>query len=192
MAHWTEKNYEAFTHKIAFDFIAQIEKQIEKKQLSQKQLAHELGVSEGAVSKVLNNPQNLTLKTIAKYSQALGVKAAIVAYDDNDPKNEKGLVASQIFATCWEFAGKPRDVWALEVNQSQQSATTDVVHVVWEPMMVGYYGNYSFVGNNSFVGLPSPIQGVYVANAFGQNWSNAPNITTAPLMGEDVGVEHHA
>jgi len=113
MAHWTAKNVESFTHKLAFDFIAQIEKKLASIPLSQIAFAKKLGVSEGAVSKVLNNPQNLTLKTMAKYASVLGLKAAILAYDDGDPKNEKGLVNSEIFAACWERAGKPRDVWSV-------------------------------------------------------------------------------
>jgi transcriptional regulator with XRE-family HTH domain len=129
MAHWTAENDDAFTHKLAFDFIAQIEKRMESLPMSQIELAHKLGVSEGAVSKVLNNPQNLTLKTIAKYSQALGVKAAIVAYDDGDPKNEKGLISSSVFSTCWEHAGKPRDFWCLDAMQPHKQATTFVVYV---------------------------------------------------------------
>jgi transcriptional regulator with XRE-family HTH domain len=127
MAHWTEENADAFAHKLAFDFIAQVEKRIETLPLKQSELAQRLGVSEGAVSKVLNNPQNLTMKTIAKYSRALGIKAAVVAYDDNDPKNENGLINSEIFTTCWERQGRPRDVWSLGANQTQWSATSVVI-----------------------------------------------------------------
>ena len=123
MAHWTAENDEAFTHKLAFDFIAQIEKRMESLPISQTELARKLGVSEGAVSHVLNNPQNLTLKTIAKYSRALGIKPAIIAYDDGDPKNEKGLIGSGIFSTCWERAGKPRDFWSLAAIPSPKLAT---------------------------------------------------------------------
>lgn len=77
--HWTEASHEAFAHRIAFDFIAQIEKRMDAMPISQADLARMLGVTEGAVSHVLNNPQNLTLKTIAKYSRVLGLKASILA-----------------------------------------------------------------------------------------------------------------
>ncbi|SPF52212.1 hypothetical protein SBA4_4930003 [Candidatus Sulfopaludibacter sp. SbA4] len=125
--HWTEANSEAFAHRMAFDFIAQIEKKMGSLPISQIELARRLKVSEGAVSKLLNNPQNLTLRTIAKYSRALGIKAAIVAYDDGDPQNTKGPITSEIFTTCWEQAGRPRDVWALDAMRMHQSVTTGVI-----------------------------------------------------------------
>jgi transcriptional regulator with XRE-family HTH domain len=112
--HWTEVEPKAFAHSMAFGFIAQIEKRLEDLGLSQSELARRLAVSEGAVSKVLNNPQNLTLETIAKYTRALQTKAAIVAYDDNDRTNRNGPVLPEIFNICWERAGKPRDMWSLE------------------------------------------------------------------------------
>ena len=122
--HWTAEGANAFAHKLAFDFIAQIENRLQELELSQNELARKLGVSEGAVSQMLNNPQNLTLKTIAKYACALGIKTAIVAYDDGDPSNERGLINSGIFGTCWERAGKPRDIWSLKARQPQKSAAT--------------------------------------------------------------------
>jgi transcriptional regulator with XRE-family HTH domain len=112
--HWTEEGPKAFAHSMAFSFIAQMEKRLEDLGLSQAELARRLAVSEGAVSKVLNSPQNLTLETIAKYARALQTKAAIVAYDDNDRTNRSGPVTPEIFNVCWERAGKPRDMWSLE------------------------------------------------------------------------------
>jgi transcriptional regulator with XRE-family HTH domain len=82
--------------------------------ITQGALARKLGVSEGAVSQMLNNPQNLTLKTIVAYARALGIKVSLVAYDDNDPLNERGPVNSEIFSICWENAGKPPDFWSLQ------------------------------------------------------------------------------
>jgi len=107
--HWTEQSADAFAHNLAFGFIAQIEKRLQALSLNQADLAHKLGVSETTVSKVLDNPQTLTLKTIAKYARALQMKAAVIAYDDDDPANEKGLVNPEIFNACWLRAGKPRD-----------------------------------------------------------------------------------
>ena len=120
-SHWTEENPKAFAHSMAFGFIAQIEKRLEDLGLSQTELARRLGVTEGAVSKVLNNPQNLTLETIAKYARALQTKAAIVAYDDNDQTNRAGPVMPEIFSACWERTGKPRDMWSLEAVPERAS-----------------------------------------------------------------------
>jgi transcriptional regulator with XRE-family HTH domain len=122
--HWTEDDPKAFAHSMAFGFIAQIEKKMEDLGLSQTELARRLAVSEGAVSKVLNNPQNLTLETIAKYARALQTKAAIVAYDDNDRTNTNGPVTPEIFNVCWERAGRPRDWWSLEATPKRSSRAT--------------------------------------------------------------------
>jgi transcriptional regulator with XRE-family HTH domain len=122
--HWTEDSSDAFAHRLAFDFIAQIEKRMEALPISQIELARKLKITEGAVSKFLNNPQNLTLRTIAKYSRALGIKAAIVAYDDGDVENSHGPIASEMFTACWERVGRPHDLWALAAKEMHQHAST--------------------------------------------------------------------
>ncbi|HYW43661.1 MAG TPA: helix-turn-helix transcriptional regulator [Bryobacteraceae bacterium] len=124
--HWTEESSDAFAHRLAFDFIAQIEQRMDDHSISQSLLARKLKISEGAVSKLLNNPQNLTLRTIAKYSRALGIKAAIVAYDDGDSQNKAGPIASEVFTACWERSGRPHDAWDLDAAQSQHAATMTV------------------------------------------------------------------
>ncbi len=112
--NWTAENIENFSSRIRFDFITQLEKKMESIPLTQVELAKKLGVTEGSVSQILNNPNNLTLKTIVKYACALGLKVSIVAYDDNDADNNRGLVNSEIFSICWEREGKPSDFFALE------------------------------------------------------------------------------
>jgi len=139
--HWTSEDDTAFVHRIAFDFVTQLEKRMEAMSLTQGGLAKKLGVSEGAVSQILNNPQNLTLKTIVAYARALGIKASIVAYDDNDPLNQRGPVNSAIFSTCWENAGKPSDFWSLNDNLRVVS-TANVYSVTYHlcPVLSNYVG----------------------------------------------------
>ncbi len=112
-AHWTERSVEDFVHRIAADFIVQIEKKMDEDNISQKALAAELDVSVGRVSQVLNNPGNLTLKNIVQYSRCLGMKVTIVAYEDADPLNQLGPINPKVFNLTWENAGRPRDMWAL-------------------------------------------------------------------------------
>ena len=107
--HWTSENIEALIHRITFDFITTIAKRLDAKPLTQAKLAKKLGVSEGAVSQVLNTPRNLTLKTIVNYTRAVGLKIALVTYDDGDPGNKRGPINSEIFTACWESVGKPED-----------------------------------------------------------------------------------
>jgi transcriptional regulator with XRE-family HTH domain len=150
--HWTEESVDAFAHNLAFNFIAQIERKLESLPLSQTELAHRLGISEGAVSKVLNNPQNLTLKTIAKYARALQMKAAVIAYEDDDLKNEKGLINPDIFTTCWQRAGKPRNVWSLEASQAQRTGTTSIflINYVFVSHACRWLGTSDVGGSNTF------------------------------------------
>lgn len=123
MAHWTTNNTEAFVSRITFDFIAQLENKRETSGATQAELAGRMGVSDGEVSQVMNLARpNLNLKTMVKYAQALGMKVAVVAYDDNDPHNERGPVGSEVFSVAWESVGKPRDSWS--VNEHIQMVTT--------------------------------------------------------------------
>lgn len=110
--HWTNDSAKAFLFRIAFDFVAQLERMMEAKNLSPSGLAKRLNVSKGRVSQIMNNPGNLTLRTIVEWARALDVKVAVIAYDDDDPSNDNGPVNPQIFATCWERAGKPTDFFA--------------------------------------------------------------------------------
>jgi transcriptional regulator with XRE-family HTH domain len=128
--HWTSASVDDYVHKITFDFIAQLEKKMASSDLSQTELAKKLGVSEGAVSRILNNPQNLTLKTIVRYAQALGTKVALVAYEDDDPQNQLGPIDSEIFSVCWHRCGEPHDFWSLENNYQAVVTTTISVHWV--------------------------------------------------------------
>ena len=114
-SHWTDDSAKAFLFRIAFDFVTQLERMMDAEGVNASELAKRLGVSKGRVSQIMNNPGNLTLKTIVDWSRALGVKVAIVAYGDGDPGNDKGPVNPQIFARCWERAGRPTDFFEAEI-----------------------------------------------------------------------------
>lgn len=143
MPHYTNANDEAFINRITFDFIAQVANRLETSHTKQSDLAEKLRVSEGAVSQVLNlGRMNLTLKTMVRYARALGMKVAIVAYDDCDPNNENGPVGSEIFSSSWEKIGKPRDVWA--VNEATYS-TKQYAYPIYQ-MPLTYSWTNSTVG----------------------------------------------
>jgi transcriptional regulator with XRE-family HTH domain len=122
--HWTERSIKDYLFKIAADFITQLEEKMKLLGITQGNLAKKLNVSKGRVSQVVNNPGNIGLFMIIKYARALGMKVAIVAYDDNDPENKKGPVNSEIFNLCWERYGKPHDFWA--VQDRNKSADTSM------------------------------------------------------------------
>jgi transcriptional regulator with XRE-family HTH domain len=107
--HWTASTSEDFVYWISSDFTAQIETRLEGIGIDQNTLAERLNVSPSRVSQVLNDPGNLTLETAVKYSRALGMKVALVAYQDGDIENAKGPINAELFIACWERVGKPRD-----------------------------------------------------------------------------------
>jgi predicted XRE-type DNA-binding protein len=112
-AHWTERSTQDFVYRIASDFALQIENKMGEEPINQSNLAKRLGVSDGRVSQVLKSPGNLTIKKMVEYARAMGMKVAIVAYEDNDPSNKNGPINSQIFSECWSNAGKPKDFFTL-------------------------------------------------------------------------------
>src|SRR5258708_31297474 len=87
---------------------------MERDDIEKQGLAALIGVSPGRVSQVLNNPGNLTVAQIVKYTRALGMKVAIIAYDDDDPTNKTGPISAEVFTRCWERAGFPRDLFMLD------------------------------------------------------------------------------
>jgi len=130
--HWTTEGVEAFTHRITFDFVTQLQKRLETIPLNQGELAKKLRVSEGAVSQVLNNRANLTLKNIVMDARAAGLKVAIVAYDDtlHDPTNERGPVNSEIFSICWANQGSPHDF------REARQLTTQTTAILTTPFQI--------------------------------------------------------
>jgi len=113
--HWTSKSVKDFVYRIASDFVLQLEKRMDSTGTTSRKLAKDLKITEGRVSQFLNDPSNFKLSSTVEYAQALGMKVAIVAYDDKDPQNERGPIGAEIFARCWEKAGRPKDFYDLNV-----------------------------------------------------------------------------
>jgi len=111
--HWTERSNKDYLFRIASDFITQLEYKMGSMPISGDEFAEKLGITKKRAAQVLNNPGNITLIEIIKYSRVLGLKVSIVAYEDDDPKNEKGPINSEVFNVCWKKLGKPTDFWAL-------------------------------------------------------------------------------
>ena len=63
---------EWFNAKMAADIIARIDAILKKKNMSQKDLAKKMGRSEAVISRCTSGFPNLTLKSIAEISTALG------------------------------------------------------------------------------------------------------------------------
>jgi predicted XRE-type DNA-binding protein len=112
--HWTARSIKDYLFRIAADFIAQLQNKMEATNILQDDLAKRLGVTKGRVSQLINHPGNFSLRKMIEYAKALGMKVSVVAYDDNDTENKMGPIDSEIFKTCWEQLGRPRDFWTLQ------------------------------------------------------------------------------
>lgn len=122
MSHYTSENDKSFANRITFDFVAQLEERLATTKMTQAELAKKLKVGESNVSQVLNLYRtNFNLETFVKYARAVGMKVALVAYDDQDPTNQNGPVGPEIFAMSWEKLGRPRDVWS--VNEASYATS---------------------------------------------------------------------
>jgi transcriptional regulator with XRE-family HTH domain len=112
--HWTFESEINLQTRIASDFLAQIEEKIAEKDWTHAELANALGVTEGRISQVFNNPGNLTLKTMMKMAAAVGLLVSVVAYQQGEKSKETGPVASGIFNSCWKKLNRPVTHWDLE------------------------------------------------------------------------------
>lgn len=113
--HWTTGSTLSVVRWISSDFVAQLETRMEQFDgWNHTELAKRLNVTLSRVSQVMNSPGNLTLKNTVQYAGALGMKVAVLAYDDNDPERTKGPISADVFRACWEKSGCPRNMFEVD------------------------------------------------------------------------------
>jgi len=78
LKHWTAESTENFVHRIASDFLAQLETKIEKGEISRSELAQRLDRSPGRVSQLFN-PGNITIGSAVRLVRAMNMKVALIA-----------------------------------------------------------------------------------------------------------------
>jgi transcriptional regulator with XRE-family HTH domain len=90
-----ESTVEYQIESIAFNIAIQIQKRIREMNLAQKDLAKKLGVSKSYVSQLLKGKSNMTLETLIKVANVLGLKPEInlspVTYDIITVEDEVSL-----------------------------------------------------------------------------------------------------
>ena len=64
----------AYSHALDVEFI--VNREMLRQNLTKRELASRMGISAPALSKLLNSPPNMTLKTIANFELALGIEIA--------------------------------------------------------------------------------------------------------------------
>lgn len=75
-------SFENVAAKMALDFEVEVFMRLKKLGLKRKDLAQLLGVSPAAVSKLLSEDSNMTLKTMAKVAVALGCEVAPIRLEE--------------------------------------------------------------------------------------------------------------
>lgn len=139
VAHWTHSSVENFVYEISSTFVAQLETKMEEQEISRSDLAKRLGKTTGRVSQVFNDPGNLGLKLIVEYASELGLKVSLIAYDDNDPNNEKGPINPEVFVKSWEKQGCPSNVFEVEEAKPKSiwtGAAAAIVPVTGAPVFI--------------------------------------------------------
>jgi len=134
MKHWTQESAKDFAYHLSLDFFTQLENRFEQSELLRKEFAEKLNLTAGRISQIFNSaPANPKVDSLVRYALALGLKVSIVAYDDDDPTNDKGPVYSGVIAKCWESMGKPRDLSLLapiafsnQMSESKQEFTNEL------------------------------------------------------------------
>ena len=87
--------------------ILEVQKAMKESGMSQIDLATSLGISESAVSQVLNGDGNLRMHTFARYLRALGFEATLELQSVNEdaPSNWfQGQISDKVEATSFEFS----------------------------------------------------------------------------------------
>lgn len=131
--HWTAVSSQDFQYRVSSDFISQIENKLDEMDWTQSILAGKVGVTEGRISQIFNNPGNLTLRSMTDLAKAAGMKMSVLAYDDGDSENIRGPINSEVFTNCWNELGKPYDNWSFEdsITSYQEKVKTKVFSQVF-------------------------------------------------------------
>jgi hypothetical protein len=111
--HWTDDSPLRMVRSISSDYIAQLEIVMEQSGCNHGLLAKRLGVTLGRVSQMLNSPGNFTLKNGVLYAGAVDKNVAMVIYDATD---SGGPISGDVFRTCWEIAGRPKNMFDIQEN----------------------------------------------------------------------------
>lgn len=106
---------------IALEVAEQAARIMHVRRLSRAALAEHMGVSRALVSRTLNAPTNLTLRSLAQLAQGLGVKLVVGL----DPGHAIEAHAVWPQSTLWRegTVGAPRIVLTIEPGGSADSAT---------------------------------------------------------------------
>lgn len=108
---WAPEDIDSFVKLVAHDLVSQVNQRMNDAGLSRRKAADYMDVTRARVTQMLNNPGNMTIRSMVRLVRVLGLKVSIVIYEDEDISD--GPIDPVVFLTCWERCGKPRDWFEL-------------------------------------------------------------------------------
>jgi transcriptional regulator with XRE-family HTH domain len=152
----------SFANHVLFDFIDTLDSRLEELGLSRREFASKLGVTEGRISQVFNNPANFTMRKMVEWSRILGLKVSLVSFEDKDDPSG-APVFSTSFKRSWEILGRPK--FEEELNKHEELCKDCVgkrnkENVVWLdiPIVLSAWdsqeSNQDLIGATGTYGLP--------------------------------------
>ena len=107
--HWTDESPMRFKLCLMYNFLAGVEQRLEELCLTKKKLAEKLGVPPRQVNRLWDNPDKITLHHIITWCRVLGLKPAIVVYEDDSIPSRQAPVHPEVFLASWKRLGCPVD-----------------------------------------------------------------------------------
>lgn len=121
--HWTARSIEDYRYSVISSFLMQIERELQDENISRKDYAKRLKLTQGRVSQILNGQtDNFSIEKVIEYAKALGMDVSVVAYKTGSPNN-RGPIHPEVFSICWERLGRPLDHFDLNEPESIEEAT---------------------------------------------------------------------
>ena len=87
--------------------------------MAKKELAKRMDIEQSRVSQIFHNPGNLTLKLIVRAARAVGIKVALIAYNDGDRDNVNGPIVPEVFYECWNRCGNPLNMFEVDTENTR-------------------------------------------------------------------------
>jgi transcriptional regulator with XRE-family HTH domain len=123
-----------FADHVLFDFIDKLNFRLLELGLTRRDFARKLGVSEGRISQIFNNPSNFTMNKMVEWARELGLKVTLVSYEDKDDPSG-APVFSDSFREIWKIFGRPRFEEQIEKIRLScgNCLESQATNVVWLP-----------------------------------------------------------
>ena len=97
-------------YKLSHQFTSQIKIAMDQGGLKYKDIAERMGLTPGRVSQIMHDPGNITLSTMIKLGNAVGLKTSVLLYDYNYDNLDDDHIIPSVFRACWRRLGSPKNM----------------------------------------------------------------------------------